>query len=59
MIEPLKEKAQDVKEKSVAMADTTIKNFASAAWWMFVLAMLFWRHARRRCIGHFPKNPRW
>ncbi len=40
MIEPLKEKAQDVKEKSVAMADTTIKNLASAAWWMFVLAML-------------------
>jgi hypothetical protein len=40
MIEPLKGKAQDVKERSVAMADTTIKNLASVAWWMFVLAML-------------------
>ncbi|MEP7153963.1 MAG: hypothetical protein ABI856_19845 [Nitrospira sp.] len=40
MIEPLKEKAQDVKEQSVAMANTTIQNLASVAWWMFVLAML-------------------
>jgi hypothetical protein len=40
MIEPLKEKAQEVKTQSVAMANTTIKNLATAAWWMFVLAML-------------------
>lgn len=40
MIEPLKDKAQDVKEQSVAMANTTIKNLASVAWWMFVLTML-------------------
>jgi hypothetical protein len=36
----LKEKAQEVKTQSVAMANTTIKNLATAAWWMFVLAML-------------------
>lgn len=40
MIEPLKEKAQDMKEKAVSMANTTIQNLASVAWWMFVLAML-------------------
>ncbi len=40
MIEPFKEKAQEVKAQSVAMANTTIKNLATAAWWMFVLAML-------------------
>lgn len=40
MIEPLKEKAQDVKEQSITMANTTIKSLASVAWWMFVLAML-------------------
>ncbi|MCC2643227.1 MAG: conserved rane protein of unknown function [Nitrospira sp.] len=40
MIEPLKGKAQEVKEQSVDVANTTIKNLASVAWWMFVLAML-------------------
>ena len=40
MIAPLKDKAQDVKETSMVMANTTIKSLASVAWWMFVLAML-------------------
>jgi hypothetical protein len=40
MIEPLKGKVQDVKEQSVDIAAATIKKLASAAWWMFVLAML-------------------
>ena len=40
IIEPLKEKAQDVKEQSLTMANATMKNFASVAWWMFLLAML-------------------
>jgi hypothetical protein len=40
MIEPLKGKAQDVKEQTVAMADTTIHNLASAALWLFVLSLL-------------------
>lgn len=40
IIEPLKEKAQDVKEQSLTMANATMKNLASVAWWMFLLAML-------------------
>lgn len=40
MIEPLKGKVQEVKEQSVDMANATIKNLASVALWMFVLAML-------------------
>ncbi|HJU04682.1 MAG TPA: hypothetical protein VJ692_05970 [Nitrospiraceae bacterium] len=43
IIEPLKEKAQEVKEQvkeqSVDVANTTIKKLASAAWWMFLLAI--------------------
>ncbi len=39
MMEPLKAKAQEVKEQSVDMANATIKNLASAAWWMFLLAI--------------------
>ena len=40
VIEPLKGKVQEVKEQSVDMANATIKNLATAALWMFVLAML-------------------
>jgi hypothetical protein len=40
MIDPLKQKAQDVKAQSVDMADRTIKNLATAALWLFLLAML-------------------
>jgi hypothetical protein len=40
LIEPLKGKAQDMKEQSVAMADTTIHNLAAAALWLFVLSVL-------------------
>lgn len=40
IIEPLKEKAHDVKEQSLTMANATMKNLASVAWWMFLLAML-------------------
>ncbi len=40
MVEPVKAKVQEVKEKSVDMANATMKNVASAALWMFVLAML-------------------
>ena len=40
MIEPLKGKAQDMKAQTVAMADTTIHNLASAALWLFVLSLL-------------------
>lgn len=39
MIEPLKEKVQEVKEQSVDVANATIKKLASAAWWMFLLAV--------------------
>ena len=39
MVEPLKAKAQEVKEQSVDVANATIKNLASAAWWMFLLAI--------------------
>ena len=40
MVEPFKAKVQEVKEKSVDMANATMQNVASAALWMFVLAML-------------------
>ena len=40
MIEPLKDKAQDMKEQTVSMTDTTIHNLASAALWLFVLSLL-------------------
>jgi hypothetical protein len=40
LIEPLKGKGQEMKEQSVAMADATIHNLASAALWLFVLSML-------------------
>ena len=40
VIEPLKEKVQEVKEQSVDKANATIKNLATVALWMFVLAML-------------------
>lgn len=40
VVEPLKAKAQDLKAQSVEAADRTIKNLATAALWMFVLALL-------------------
>ena len=40
LIEPLKGKAQNLKEQSVAMADTTIHNLSAAALWLFVLSLL-------------------
>jgi hypothetical protein len=39
IIEPLKGKVQEVKEQSVDAANTAIKKLASAAWWMFLLAL--------------------
>ena len=40
MIEPLKEKAEDVKDQSVEAANSAIKKLAAVAGWMFVLALL-------------------
>jgi len=40
MIEPLKEKAQEVKEQSIDTANVAIQKLASAAGWMFLLALL-------------------
>ena len=40
MIEPLKEKAQDVKDQSIEAANSAIKKLAAVAGWMFVLALL-------------------
>lgn len=40
MVEPVKEALKDLKQQSMDVANTTIQNLASAAWWMFVLAML-------------------
>lgn len=39
VIEPLKEKAQEVKEQSIEAANVGIKKLASAAGWMFLLAL--------------------
>ena len=39
MVEPLKAKAQEVKEQSVDVANATIQKLASAAWWMFLAAV--------------------
>jgi hypothetical protein len=38
-IEPLKDKAREVKEQSLAAANAGIKKLASAAGWMFLLAL--------------------
>ena len=40
IIEPIKEKAQEVKEQSVESANSAIKKLAAVAGWMFVLALL-------------------
>lgn len=39
-IAPIKEAAQNVKEKSVDIGNTTINRLGSAAWWLFLLSLL-------------------
>ena len=40
VIGPIKQTVQNVKEQSVGAANTAITQIGSAAWWLFLLALL-------------------